>query len=290
MSKPLLITVNGTGVPDPFGPGFAADLGRAVNDPWNDIYAEFIGQQVANIFNWQPIGYPAAVFPMNPSVQAGRAEVNLQITRHEQDGSCPPGTPLFLAGYSQGAIVTGEVWRKDILAPNGVHHNRVDDVLKRGGIINFGDPLRSPGIAHGNEVAGLPVPGQLDGQTSGGIAGPDDLTADQTPDCLLSCALLGDLFAAAPVGDTPWKSEPEVGKIETRIYGMVLNGSVGSFIKNAEIIVEEYGAPLTTSIALVHAIFNGISFAAKGTNAPHWQYGPFLPPMVGWLLNRASQT
>jgi hypothetical protein len=286
VGKPLIITVNGTGVPDPFGPGFSGDVGRAVNDPWNDIYAEFVGQQAANKINWQPIGYPAAVFPMKPSVEVGRTEVNAQITRHERDGSCPVGYPLFLSGYSQGAIVTGEVWVHDILSPNGIHHNRLNDVLDRGGIINFGDPLRSPGIAHGNEVAGLPVPGQLDGQTTGGIAGPEDLTPNQTPDCLLSCALLGDLYAAAPVGDDPWKHEPEVGKIETRIYQMVLNGGIAGFLKNAEIIVEEYGQPLSTSIALVHAIFNGISFAAKGTNAPHWQYGPFVAPMAGWVLGR----
>jgi hypothetical protein len=229
------------------------------------------------------------VFPMGPSVEAGRAEVNNQIRLHEQDGSCPPGTPLFLSGYSQGALVTDEVWKFDILNPGGMHHNRVDDIVKRGGIINFGDPMRAPGIAHGNEVAGLPLPKNLDGAVSGGIAGPKDLRPDETPDCLLSCALDGDLYAAAPVGDNPWSGEGETGKIETRIYNMVVNGGVSDFFKNAEIIVEEFGSPLNTTIALVHAIFNGISFAAKGTSAPHWQYGPFMPAMVGWLLNRASQ-
>jgi hypothetical protein len=288
--RPVLITVNGTGVPDPFGPGFSADIGRAFAvDPWQVIENTMEGVETPTPpVEWQPIGYEASVFPMQGSIEQGRAEVNRQISFR------PKGTPLFFSGYSQGACVTGEVWTKDILPVTGIHHDRLADVK---GIIQFGDPLRCPGIAHGNEVAGFPMPKDLDGDITGGIAGPTCLTPDQTPDFLLSCALDGDLYASAPVGPStgttvvstgaPWKNEPLVGQIETRIYNFILSGSmVTGFMAIVEGIAQEFEYPISNTIALVHAIFNGIGFAAKGMNAPHWQYGPFVPPMVQWILSQ----
>ena len=271
MTQPLLLTVNGTGIPDPFGPGFAADIGRAFQaNPWQAIADQLDGivtQETAVM--WQPIGYPAAVTPMAPSVQAGRAEVNRQI------GLRPLGTPLFLSGYSQGAIVTGQVWALDILNPNGIHHNRLPDVR---GIIQFGDPLRCPGIAHGNEVAGLPMPTHLDGQVTGGIAGPADLRPDQTPDFLLSCALDGDLYACAPVGSSPWSAESQVGDVETNIYDIIQQATFLDVISIAK--------DLLMPIGTVEGIINALLFFGQGTNAPHWQYGTFVPAMVDWILSR----
>lgn len=276
--KPVVITVNGTGVPDPFGPGFAGDVGRAFAwNPWDAIAAELDGTRYDTTAGWQPIGYPAATFPMWPSINAGRAEVNRQIGRR------PKGTPLFLSGYSQGAIVTGKVWSEDILAPDGVHHDRLPDVR---GIINFGDPLRSPGIAHGNTVAGLPQPTKLDGSITGGIAGKHDLKPDQTPDFLLSCALDGDLYAAAPVNSDPWSHEANTGTIETAIYDIVLFRSPMSLFEIVDIIAALFTNPINEIIAIVQAIINGITFAAAGTHAPHWQYQPFVPHMVDWILDR----
>lgn len=271
MTQPLLLTVNGTGVPDPFGPGFSGDIGRAFQiNPWQIVADKLDGLVTAAppLF-WQPIGYPAAVSPMAPSVAAGRAEVNRQIAMR------PVGTPLFLSGYSQGAIVTGQVWALDILSPSGVHHDRLGDVR---GIINFGDPLRCPGIAHGNEVAGLPLPKKLDGQVTGGIAGPADLTAAQTPDFYLSCALDGDLYAAAPVGTNPWTSKSHVGKVETNIYDIVQQPTFLDIIS----IAKDLGMPIGT----VEGIYNALLFFGQGTNAAHWQYGPFVQPMVDWILSR----
>jgi hypothetical protein len=56
-TRPMLFTVCGTGVPWWVGPD--ADVARAVEGRWK----------------WQPVGYPAQPFPMNPSVQAGRLEL-----------------------------------------------------------------------------------------------------------------------------------------------------------------------------------------------------------------------
>ncbi|WP_409428365.1 hypothetical protein [Mycobacterium sp. SMC-11] len=278
--RPLLITGNGTGVPDPFGPGFSTDVARILTDPWNNVWAQFWGG-AGNIIDWQPIGYPAAMFPMRPSIDAGRAEVCRQI------GLRPRGTPLFLSGYSQFAIVVGEVWVFDFLAPNGRFHDRIGDVL---GIIQFGDPLRCPGIANGNLVAELPVPKRLNGQVTGGIAGKNCLTPDQTPDFLLSCALDGDLYAAAPVGADPWSHPADVGLLETMVYNLVLELGVNSVAEIAGIVADFFERPLEMVIATVQAIINGLTFAVQGPAAAHWRYEPFVQPIADWMINRAAAT
>lgn len=267
MNQPVFISVEGTAIPDPFGPGFSGDIGRALSDSWNTVIASFWGEEFLNKYYWQPIGYPAATFPMTPSVEDGRAEVNRQI------GLRPKGTKLALSGYSQGALVVNEVWAYDILDPNGIHHDRLGDVV---GIVNFGDPMRCPGVANGNKVAGFPMPTKRNGVTTGGIAASQCLTKAQTPDFLLSCALDGDLYACAPVGDNPWGSTPATGKVENYIYKFVESGKVLDFFK--------IGLSLFHPIGMVKAIWNGIKFAAAGPAAPHWQYGPFVPAMVDWLL------
>jgi len=152
----------------------------------------------------------AATFPMGPSVQAARAELVSQMNRYPRR--------IVLSGYSQGALVTGIAWRDDILDPSGKLHARLADVVA---IINFGDPMRCPGIANGNTYAGQPLPKKLDGFTAGGIAGPGNLTRDQTPELLLSFANDGDLYACAPTGDHPWDHETEVGHDERIIFDTV---------------------------------------------------------------------
>lgn len=286
MPKPLFLSVNGTGVPDPFGPGFSGDIGRYVSNAWNDILTQFWGPEFANIYFWQPVGYPAAVFPMLPSVKVAVSELDRLVLLHERSGLCPVGWPISASGYSQGAIATGMWWRDSVLNPNGACHHRLNDIV---GIVQFGDPLRSPGIANGNIVAGQPAPKLLDGQVTGGIAGPACLTAYQTPDFLLSCALDGDLYAASPVGADPWNSPSEVGKIQTRIYNVVVNGGMLDILKNAELIAEEFSQPLSTTLAAVQAIFGGLKFAFQGVNAPHWKYFDFTVPVSDWLIGRARE-
>jgi hypothetical protein len=287
--KPLYVSVNGTGVPDPYGPGFAGDIGRALTDPWNDIMSQFWGKQFANVFDWQPVGYDAAVMSMDKSARGAVYRKPGTYSPDDTGGivaqvlARPKGTKHALGGYSQGAIATGICLKECYLDKNGPLHDRLPDLL---GSIHFGDPLRTPGLARGNEIAKLPAPKKQDGQTTGGIAGPGCLTAAES-ELVISCALDGDLYASAPVGDDPWHNEPLVGQIETRIYHFIQTGSiVDGFMAVMKGIAQEFGHPLSNTIALFHAISNGVSFAAEGTSAPHWQYAPFVPAMVEWLLSR----
>jgi hypothetical protein len=259
-----LITVNGTGVPDPFGPGFPADLARTLE------------RFSPGLYYWQPIGYAAAVYPMRPSVEAGREEVITQINRH-------PGR-FVLSGYSQGALVTNAVWREDILNPQGRLHHRKDDVLA---LITYGDPQRCPGIARGNTYAGQPVPKKLNGQTTGGIAGPDCLTAEQTPENFLSFANNGDLYAAAPVGDDPWNTQTEVGYNQTMIYEAVMEFNGRDFMRLVTEITSVLTMPTVNVIPLVQAIWGGLTFFGKGTRASHWTYD--IAPAVKYLAELGNQ-
>lgn len=310
-----LITVNGTGSPDPFGPGFSGELGANIGGDasWNRVWHELTGDNPR--WYWQPIGYPAATFPMGPSVQAGRAQVNQQI------GLRPKGTKLALSGYSQGALVVDYVWRDDILNPQGQHHDRLGDVV---GIVNFGDPMRCPGVCNGNVHAGFPIPGQLDGFTTGGISGPSDLKPDQTPDFLLSCNNDGDLYGAAPVGDAPWTTAPGVGHDETLIFNLVQNFdgvnllafvqeamttlgvamaggiNLGTLISVTEAAIVGAlgtggipGIPAAGAqtpdhvVAIVEALLNGGMFVMRGFG-PHGDYEKYVPAMLDFLNSVAA--
>ena len=123
--KPWLFTVHGTGQPDPSGPGLPADTARAC-----------LGK-----YRWQPIGnYSAAVFPMWPSVEQGVAELSLQI----EDKLSRDNSTFALAGYSQGAIVVGQVLKHQMMRPGGRLHKYLPRLRK---VALWGNPMRQQGIA-----------------------------------------------------------------------------------------------------------------------------------------------
>lgn len=290
---PVLLTVNGTGDPDPASTaGFSGMLGSMVGgvNPWAVLTDQLSGLQTPQPpWIWQPIGYPAAVFPMQPSINNARAQIVAALggpPTPDYQAAVYPSGPFALSGYSQGAIVTDTVWVNDILDPAGVLHHRLADCLS---VVNFGDPWRSPGIANGNTFQNVPVPGTQDGDVTGGIGGPLDLTEAQTnqPNTLgqpvvMSYALPGDLYASAPVGTNPWTAEAGPGKVGTSIYSFILAGSFLSFI--------EIALDLLVPIGMVEEIFNGAVFAAAGTGAPHWMYQAegCVDAAAQYLLNIAA--
>lgn len=253
-----LLTVNGTGVADPSGAGFPADLARALLT------------QAEGMWNWQPVGYPAAAFPMGPSVRVGRAALCAQIRRH-------PG-PVALSGYSQGALIVGTVWRDDILAADGVLHHRLDDVAA---IVNYGDPMRCPGVANGNAFAGQPLPRNINGFVSGGIAGPGNLTPEQTPDFLLSFANDGDHYTCAPTGLDPWKKETELGHQERIIFDAVQDATVATVSAIATAVAEMLDEPVERIVPRVRSIAGGAFFLGSGAGGPHARYD--IAPAVRFL-------
>jgi hypothetical protein len=266
-----LFTVGGTDEAGPTDPNqFPVQVAeRLIPSGWQIVADQLDGLATHSLVRWFPINYPAALYPMAPSVQSGRQ--NLVAAIRSASG------PFVLCGYSQGAIVTDVVWSQDILANTGVIHDRLADVAA---IFNFGDPLRCPGIANGNLLAGIPLPKKLDGVVTGGIAGPADLRPEQTPDFLYSFALDGDLYACAPVGKNPWTNEAPAGFVETSIYNIVQQATFIDVVAIAE--------DLAVPVGVVEAIINGLTFAAAGANAPHYRYGPFVPTVVAKIRQLAK--
>lgn len=239
---------------------FTADIANAVN-----------GQH----YDWQGVSYPAATFPMGPSVKAGVEELVRLISQKA-------GT-FALIGYSQGAIVTCKVWRDEIMNPNGRLHDRLGDIFAH---VTFGNPMRCPGYANGNGLANLPLPANEFGHLTGGIAGPDDLTPWQTMWWHMDFAHNGDLYATCPTGPDPWTNEAEPGEMQTAVYKMVQGEIAGH-----ESILQQVGEILTDPfgemIPLILAIADGIQFAADmGTHA----YLDCRDAAIHYLQARGAQT
>lgn len=246
-SAGTLFTVHGTGMADPFGPGYPADVARAVADVWN----------------WQPIGnYPAQPFPMGPSVDQGRAELKLQIRNH-------PGK-IALAGYSQGAIVTALTWKYDILDPRGELHDRVNDVVAS---VTWGNPCRQVGKANGNATSGVAIP------AGRGIS--DDRLTD-TPDWWMDYAHGANSgFGRDIYTDTP---DDDTGEMMTAIYKIVQN--VSGFI-GPNSLLEQFGEMFTNPIVEIPAVFQAIYFGGQFVATqpfatyPHCNYD--LEPAIRYL-------
>jgi hypothetical protein len=291
-ARHVAISVNGTGSPDPFGPGFAGELCSQLND---------------EEWFWQPCGYPADTVNMGASVDVGVDNVVALVLLYPAGAPLPTGGvasgKVALAGYSQGAMVTDKVWRDECINPAGRLHHRylAGDIIA---IVNCGDPMRAPGISNGNVRAGFPIPKPLDGAVTGGIAGPDDLTPEQTPAFLMSCNNDGDLYGAAPVGATPWIKQTGVGHDETLIFNLIQKFGIANLFAIAQEVVATLtevvanpagliGSSLAALIgqgvaveshvvALVQALANGGLFVVEGFG-PHGDYEKFIPAMVDFV-------
>ncbi|AJD82430.1 lysin B [Mycobacterium phage Sheen] len=240
-----LYTVHGTGMPDPFGPGLPADTAREVLD----------------LYTWQPIGnYPAAAFPMWPSIQAGRRELVSQI-------DSKPGE-INMAGYSQGAAVCGQVLKHDIMSPTGRLHHRLGDVRK---VVFWGNPMRQQGIAHSDEwvhpVASPDTMGILEDRLEG---------LENAPFEVRDYAHQGDMYASIKADD--------MHEYQVAIGRIVMNA--GDFWLGDDSLIHqllELGQrPLPEGIAVARAIIDAIGFFA-GARGLEWPHNYNRHPAVAFL-------
>lgn len=249
--KVVLFTVQGAGVD--MWTGYQADTARALLD----------------IAEWQPIGnFPAAAFPMKPSVDDGIKELRLQIRRW---ANLRPDIKMALIGYSEGSLVTGSVWKNDIANPHGMLH----DLLPRFVVgVTWGFPMRELGMAHGNELAGDPVP---DGQ---GIV---DNRMTSTPDFWYDFAHGAngphgrDLYTDTPVGET--------GLIESAIWHIVSNVDFFSTGSIVPLVISAIQKPEAFVLPIINAILEaGMFFVVKGLT-PHTDYdiGPAIDLLRGLI-------
>jgi hypothetical protein len=259
---------DGTGYWCGFSSGIVGGLANAQDGLWDSVC----------------IGYPAVTVPMWPSVQAGRANlVSAMATyaaNYKRANGSYDGLVIVLSGYSQGAMVTDQVFTLDLLAPTGTLHYLMPFVWR---MYNFGDIFRTPGVAWGNVLAGLSQSVITDGVETGGIGGPMDLTVAQTntpaPDgqpIVQSSTNQGDIYGSCPVGLTPWTSIAAPGETGYRFFEIIMKPSFVDVVEAALV--------LETPIKSIEEGINALKFFAEGSGSPHYQYFPQLDAVIGELL------
>lgn len=255
------------------------------------LWSGFSSGMVGGLINTQDglwvttaIGYPAATLPMWPSVQAGRATLVAAIIADSTDYYRAHGTYEGLAitgsGYSQGSMVWDQVYTEDFLPENGVLHDLLPYLYR---VYQYGHIFRTPGIAYGNELAGLSQSITQDGVETGGIGASLDLTADQTnreaPDgkpTIYSCANAGDIYTACSTGLDPWDNLSPEGKVADIFYKIVMQPTFLDVIEAAEVLEEP--------IQAIEELFHVMQFFVEGMNAPHYQYFPQMDACIGDVL------
>lgn len=245
--RPLLITVCGTGVPWWVGPD--ADTARACED---------------KLF-WQPVGYPAAPFPMGKSITAAIDEAHVQLNRTD------PGFMhreriekygLVLAGYSQGAVVISELWENHI-KPAGGTLNWAKPYLRKA--VTWGNPNREAGEVY-PDYGGSPMASYTSqGVSSSGMR--------DTPGWWRNYAHEGDLYATCEPGDSQ--------QDKNAIWQIVrdLNVFTGPDSLLAQVI-ELTALPIPRIIAAFKALIDAGMFFIKQTG-PHVDYNP--QPAIDYL-------
>jgi hypothetical protein len=267
-NPPVPANNDGVGLWTGFASGIAGGLQNEQDGLWDSVC----------------IGYAAATIPMWPSVQAGRATLVAQIQAYvgnyvSQTGSLK-GLVVTLGGYSQGSMVTDQVWVLDILAETGVLHELLPYVYRS---YQFGHIFRSPGIAWGNALAGLPQSIIQDGVETGGIGTGLDLTVAQTnvvaPDgqpVVKSSANSGDIYTCCSVGLNPWTAPAPQGKVGYLFEQIIMQPTLADLISTAEVLEEP--------IQAIEELFHVMEFFAEGTSAPHYEYWPQQDACIGEMV------
>lgn len=224
--------------------------------PWNVGYCWDLGQKLdPNVFYHQPIGYPAAAFPMRPSYTAGVVEFVRQLALH----NCET-TPWAFGGYSQGAIVTSIVLQRVLTGDLQRYRSTF-----LGGV-TFGNPMREAGhtLPGGvdNGGAGVVLP-NLRGTPESVWDMADDKGMVNSPgnDFYTKCGVRGQ--SAAAVAD------------ERAVWDIVDNMKVTTLaFAVAKLMLEP---SFTGTIGAAEAAFAALNFFVVQGISPHLAYGDVQP-------------
>lgn len=268
-APPQFITNDGKGTWCGFASGVAGGAANTQDGLWDS----------------RMVGYPAKTYPMWPSVQTGRANLGAAMVgyanEYHQTHGTYEGMVITWSMWSQAVMAALQCLLLDILPEDGPLHYLLPYLYR---MYFFGDPFRCPGIAHGNtELLNIPLPPNVDGQVTGGIGGPLDYTPDvanlRAPDgkfLIYSFVNENELYADAPVGATPWTSEPSVGEVEYLFFKIVMYGRFQDYLRLAELL----GKP----IGDIEALVNTGEFFGAGQNAGHYQYFAAMVAAIGDLI------
>jgi predicted chitinase len=260
-----LYTVNGYGAT--WDKTYPADMARAISDK--------IRNGTDDHWWWQPVSYGAkgiggipgqvpACFPMQPSIDAGVAEMTRLMLQH------PPEQTWGVIAYSEGSIVTSNILdlcgitQSDGPTPLAAYK---DSFV---GGVHFGGPRREKGHT---------CPGGID-PGGHGIVRPN---LKGTPDSLWEFAagpnqtgLFGykpdyDLYTTSGhVGDQ--FTEDDEWAVWELIRNGVIKGSGPLLVEIIKFLTEAcHGKPTYV------AIFDALKFFVVDRTAPHWNYHQIAP-------------
>ena len=235
-TRPVLITVCGTGVPWWVGPD--ADTARGVEYK----------------YRWQPVGYPAQAVPMGPSIQAARDEVFVQMTRWR---SQIERYGCAWAGYSQGALALSESWEFEVKPPSGRLHWALPFIRKA---VMWGNPMRQRGMVWA-DAGGAPSP-----RTNGGVT--PQLMVD-TPDWWRNYAHRADLYTDVP-GDESGENRTAIWQVIRN--GDIMSGPdslLNQFLELAGIVQD--GNQISEATGMFKAMIDALQFFGAQTG-PHVNY------------------
>lgn len=245
--RPLLITVCGTGVPWWVGPD--ADTARALEGE----------------YFWQPVGYPAAPFPMGKSITAAIDECHMQFNRTDpgfQHRARIEKYGLALAGYSQGAVVISELWENHIKPEGGTLHWAKPYLTKA---VTWGNPNRERGQVY-PDYGGSPM-------ASYSSQGVSSTGMRDTPDWWRNYAHTGDLYACAEPGD----AQQDKNAIWQIVRDLDIFTGPDSLLAQ---VIELAALPIPRTIAAFQALIDAGMFFIKQTG-PHTNYG--IQPAIDYL-------
>ena len=211
---------------------------------------------------WQPIAYDTVKLPFNN--KSGREALLYQLNRTQLDFGrpFPPDHPYGLMGFSQGAIITNQVWL-DHLRPasaGSLFAARRDHLTRA---IAFGDPYREKDVDSG----WWPDPPKK------GTQGISDRRMDNTPTWWKSANRTGDLYTENP--------DDETGLYRTSIYKIAAEnswsgGPAGMLQRLMDLIT-----PTDDLIPVVKAILGGVMFLGNMQSHGGYDLGPPLEYMRG---------
>lgn len=243
----VLLTLQGTGMPDPEGPGYPADLARQLVADRPDLFV------------WQPVGnWPASAFPMKSSyTQAVTELVRLMTTVWH-------GWNFILIGYSQGAIATSIVLQRMMT-----------------GDLGFYLPHMTAGVTWGNPMREYmhTLPGGIDNGGQGIVLPNNKNTPERWWDFADDSAMAGspgdDLYCKCGKGGTDISTADE-----RAVWDIVNTGNPVNLAKAIAMLLLHpdftggYGAAKAALQALGFFVAHGIR--------PHTAY-QFVDPVPGDL-------
>lgn len=233
---------------------------------WNNGYQWDLGETLnPDVWTHQPIGYPAAAFPMKPSTDAGEVEFVRQLGLWD----CAHRTWGFNT-YSEGAIVSSNILDRCGITPSA----RTPDLAQYAstfiGGATWGNPRREQG-SH--------PPGAVD-KGGHGIVTPNLVNTPATVWDFASCKGMVDTKGQDLYTTCGYDGDPYSVTDEEAIWNIVKNGTFSSVLPLAEQVLKLFSNPTASLIAAAYAVIDaGMFFFAEGLT-PHTSY-QFVQPIPG---------